>query len=291
MELNIPPILVYFLAWMSFTSGVWALFARAESVISKDTKVSISQWLQNIDPSVELPNWPSTFGVIFDQVFGERHLSSRCFYLSSIASLVSITIVILIWGSIRPSDFSLYITSNESVSEKIIFILLIAALLNLFPDYISLLESRKLVHWISKVRGITLILFFLAIDLIATFAIFVLGISFVILIFDFTDRGINASLFDALKDGYSLIIKEAIPLKTPRGELPLGIFFYSTFFTSIWIWMYAVSGTVIRLVGYLSSTTNRLKTILDIENKPLQSIAMISNLLITLMFILALFLR
>jgi hypothetical protein len=66
--------------------------------------------------------------------------------------------------------------------------------------------------------------------------------------------------------------------------IPWGIFFYSTFFTSVWVWLYAVAGGLLRLASYLGLVLRGLRGILDIQNKPLRSIGMVSNLLITLVY-------
>jgi hypothetical protein len=73
--------------------------------------------------------------------------------------------------------------------------------------------------------------------------------------------------------------------------IPWGIFFYSAFFTSAWIWIYAVSGSVLRLSEALGLAWRRLRGLLDIENKPLRSIGMVANLLITLAYVVLPFMR
>ena len=64
--------------------------------------------------------------------------------------------------------------------------------------------------------------------------------------------------------------------------IPWGIFFYSTFFTSVWVWLYAGAGGLLRLAASLGITFRRMRWFLDIENKPLRSLGMVSIVLITL---------
>ena len=69
--------------------------------------------------------------------------------------------------------------------------------------------------------------------------------------------------------------------------MPPGTYFYTTFFTSIWVWIYALSGFTVKLAAKL----NWLKGILDIDKKPLRSMAMVSILIVTIIFVVVPFLR
>lgn len=74
-----------------------------------------------------------------------------------------------------------------------------------------------------------------------------------------------------------------------RLPIPFEVFFLSTFFTSIWVWLYGISALLIR---YLVSLGVNLRYLfLDIDDKPLRSLGIVSVLIVTFAFSLALLLR
>ncbi len=84
--MELPPIVLIIGSYFATAGGVWALFNRADKAITEETKISISLWLLELGPSEGNPKWPGQFIKIFDAVFGEKHLSWKCFFRSSVAS-------------------------------------------------------------------------------------------------------------------------------------------------------------------------------------------------------------
>jgi len=71
---------------------VWKSFERVESVLTDETKFEIAVWLVGVGVSQKVERWPDTFGKVFDQAFGEKHLSWKCVKRSVIASSIGILI-------------------------------------------------------------------------------------------------------------------------------------------------------------------------------------------------------
>ena len=66
----------------------------------------------------------------------------------------------------------------------------------------------------------------------------------------------------------------------------LGVYFYSTFFTSIWVWLYALSGFLVKLLRRVFGGITFLKErVFNIEEKPLRSLGYVSVLIVTLIYI------
>ena len=59
--------------------------------------------------------------------------------------------------------------------QGLIAVLVIAAIVNLIPDYISLLESRLVIRWMSSRASLSRIVALLVLDVVATAAVFLLG--------------------------------------------------------------------------------------------------------------------
>jgi hypothetical protein len=146
---------------------VWALFDRAETVATDEAKTAVSRWLRNLDPVGPLAHWPTAFATVFDRVFGERHLSWRCFLRSCVASVASVAIVTIIWVVLRRQEAALFIQKN--LASGMLFalaVILSAVVLNTIPDYLSLLETRYVIHWMGKRPSMGRILSCLALDFV-----------------------------------------------------------------------------------------------------------------------------
>ncbi len=88
--------LIYVASWLSIVGGICGLFSAAEDVIIAKSKSAISNWLKNFDFTSELPNVPALFAETFDTIFTKKHFSWKCSFRSSVASLISVLIMILI---------------------------------------------------------------------------------------------------------------------------------------------------------------------------------------------------
>jgi len=71
---------------------------------------------------------------------------------------------------------------------------------------------------------------------------------------------------------------------------PIGPFIYSTYLTSIWIWLYVLSGVFIRLLRKFSGSLEIARNLLNIEEKPLQSIGFVSMLIVSVVYLIIPFL-
>ncbi len=65
----------------------------------------------------------------------------------------------------------------------------------------------------------------------------------------------------------------------------IGIFLWSTFLTSAWIWLYVLGGLTVKTLAFVRVGLDHFKRTFDIEHKPLRSIGMVCNLGITLAFL------
>jgi len=305
MEFSIPPFLAYVIAWGATIGAVWFIFEKAEETVTAETKRSISNWLHNINPAGAVASWPAMFASVFDRVFGERHLSWRCFWRSCLASLVSVTIMTFIWGIQNPAEFSTFLLAGYISIFKPVFIVLV--IVNFILDYLSLLESRYVIRWMSKARSRFSIRAGLAIDCAASA---VLALASYWINFNILFGFLNLLLITAISitgfhpcpncpppwftDPLDFLMRlpsfigGILSLARGTNALPdLAIFFYSTFFTSVWVWLYAFSGLVVRMGRYFGLGLG----LIDVENKPLRSLGLISIILVTLLYFVLPFLR
>jgi hypothetical protein len=73
------------------------------------------------------------------------------------------------------------------------------------------------------------------------------------------------------------------------GEgVPFGIFFYSAFFTSIWLWLYAASAVLTNVLLRMNSGVGFLLRVTDVERQPFRSMGFVSVIVVTGLFALGL---
>lgn len=255
---------------------LWAGFVRLEGLLKEDTREGIGKWVRGAELTDRKERWPATFVAVFDRVFGEKHLSWQCFWRSCVASALAV-VVITVAGIALNATFEQKV--GQDVLVSLIFIGLMGALVNLFPDYISLLETRFVIRCMSGRQdarydesldkpqnphgqaGALRLLGWLIFDAIITLAIIVMAI--LVPFFLFSSTPTVSSFVQLVMGGLGL------PFGGSEDSIGLGVFIYSTFFTSVWVWLYAFSGIAVRLVYRVKRIRAFLDTHLDLANRPM----------------------
>ena len=255
--MDVPEWLKYVLALLSLGGGIWVLFERAETVIKPNVREDISRWLRNLDPGGSLRNWPDAFGKVFDSVFGERHLSWKCFVRSAITSIISVAIMTVLF---------IILTTQASLPdlEGYLFIVMSGVIFNVIPDYVSLLETRVVLQLMKRSSTIGRAVLVIA-DLLLTFAIF------------FAALFILISIFDGPLDGFEQAMEGMIGgiffWQLSDSDF-VGIFLYTTLLTSIWLWLYVGGGVALKVL----QKTVGVRRWLDVEKAPLRAIGFVCNI-------------
>ena len=245
-----------FVIYMGICGFVWAGFVRLEPLLKKVTRDKIANWVRGSKYGDADNRWPATFGVVFDRVFTEKHLSWGCFWRSCVASLLAVVLMTAI----------LFVV-NSSVRDDlwgdpgvILVIGFAAGILNLLPDYLSLLETRFVLRWMAKGGAGAFKLFgWLIFDAVVTFGI--ITAAFLVL-FMLAPAGDRAAVEIIAAGILSIFGVEG-------GWAAMGIFLYSTFFTSVWVCLYAFSGITLRLVYRAKRIQTFVDKHLDVATRPL----------------------
>jgi hypothetical protein len=69
-----------------------------------------------------------------------------------------------------------------------------------------------------------------------------------------------------------------------RGAFTFWLWVYPAFFTSIWLWLYAGSGFLLKAARRFDAVVNFMSKHMDIEHKPLQSIGLVSGVVVVLTY-------
>lgn len=291
-----PSFVHYIASWLGICFGIFWLSEKVEDTVVKDTRKAVSLWILGLEMPQSLPNWSSTFAKVFDRIFGEKHLSWKCFLRSCIASHLSVIILFLLYFGIvvRPLALKGQIRLNLAYFVDDNLLLLYMIPLNVVFDYFSLLESRFVIRWIARSSSNIRAFIFLVIDLIVTGFIALLaiwvGLTFLIPLFFSIDMEFYLSIGYVWRTFWAgLRFTNAANTIFPISSF-WGVYIHSTLFTSMWVWLYVLSGLIVRLVRPAFGGINWFKRVFDIENKPLRSLGYVSVLFVTLIYFIAPFL-
>ena len=268
---------------------VWKFFERVEGVLNEDTKLEIAVWLlgrRPLGPRVE--RWANTFAKIFDQVFGRRHLSWSCFGRSAVASVVSVAVALGIrTAQLPPGSKAVYFKALYFMDplEAIGGLLL----LNVIPDYISLLESRYVLRLMQQSQWFATTFLLLISDFLITFLI-----GFTAACVSNVVRSLLSILYripltlhnlDAFRMTVPLFFNSLTPQGMAYAVVLFGfVYIFPAFFTSIWLWLYAGSGFLLKFARRFDIGFEWFNRRFDIEKKPLQSIGLVAGALVAVVY-------
>lgn len=266
--MTVPPILVYIVAYLGFARGIYWLFEKAEEVLNEMVVKSISAQLRGLAPGEIVKNWPDAFVKAFDAVFGKEALSWKRFWRSALASLIAVTICLAVLWAFRPGEFAIV----GEVAEVLAFILPLAAGLNLVPDYVSLIETRWILRMMSRRNSGLEVVAWLAIDIVITALIFAIWVTIFTFVYPFES------------DWTAAWFLGAVVMTGPFGLDAMSVFFFTTFFTSVWVWLFALSTFIVRGANLLGRPLKLFQRWMDPE-KPLRALGFVSSLLVTVAFL------
>lgn len=213
--------------------------------INQDAKDTLTLWLMGVNAD----SWSHHFCNLFDAIFGEKHLSWRCFVRSSIASVLAVLALYLLFAQV------LGVLDERMLGELDLWqAILLGAAINIIPDYISLFETRWLLKQFERVTSFPAQLLVLLGDLVLSGAIIWLGVT----------------VFHVARGA------------APPGPVEMlalfsifSVFFYSTFLTSVWAWLYCASSWFMRL--FVQTPLGR---ILPIERTPLRQVGLVGGAIV-----------
>jgi hypothetical protein len=257
-----------FAAGIGLFTAISTFFAVVESRARKSTKDKISQWLRvkNFEMGLvadQSLSWSGTFAALFDTIFGSRHLTWKCFMLSCVASY---------------SVFSLVYCANgyfygfaHPLLTDVVRTFRWAFIVNVIPDYISLLKTRFLLGQCinssvaKQVRFV--ILDFVATSLIAFAAVLLYSVG-----------TSNVLDFLSVNDSASFLLKSfLVNGDTQLWTLP-------AFFSFIWTFLYAASGFLIKSIRASDRILQWVNSIFDLETYPLSAIGLVAGSLVAILY-------
>lgn len=314
----------YLTFWAALVGGIWLLFDKADQIASGETKTWLLAWLKNSGSDRAFYLWPDKFGKIFDAIFGNRHLSRKCFIRNVIASILSFLIISVLYISIHSDQMHLLwrIFQDDAIYVATFFL---AIILNTIPDYVSLLETRIILNRMQKYKSHFLQICLLFLDFVLTGIIYYTFLSIGLITFNTIIIIINIYKdepnFISLHLIIYIIIKELIivtgdvfnyinvvndflfykfvgdksyikwiynnyTIVVVKQELRNTPWLLSTYFTSMWIYLFVSGSIIVRMLRYFTYFISNIERFIQLEKKPLASIGYVLVLLITIGFLL-----
>jgi hypothetical protein len=251
----------YVFAWATTTGGLWFLFDKAEAAAAPPVKSKAADWLMSRSLGTETGTLPRHFASMFDRLFGAKHLSGKCFQRSALASVVTVMVATAIrasWNDELSAELSRDLLVSSALMGGFAFVT------NVIPNYLSLLQTRWTMAW-AETRGFTIAV--LA-DLLLTSLVslaWIFGLAFLL---DGTPPA--EQLDDLLGGGLS------------------AVWFFSGFFTSVWLWLYAASVMVSRMLLRVGGGVGFLLRVTDVEHQPFRSLGFVGVIITSVVFALGL---
>jgi hypothetical protein len=224
---------------------VWKFFEKIENVLSDETKFEIAVWLVGVEAERKVYSWPATFSKLFYKAFGRKTLSWKAASRSAVATVCTLVVMNVfnelwgVWGE-RPSS-----------AREILFAFPIQLAVNLGPDFLSVASTRYFLEQLQARTSASRTGGLLASNVLVAVCIAVVCMSIMIQIQDscvFTNYYYKA-VFGITHDEKCqnhLLDQPELAFELHVGLVVLMPTLLASLFTSIWVWLYAAGGFLIK---------------------------------------------
>lgn len=246
---------LWFFGLLAAAGGAHGLISIPGNAVRPEVAKSLSGWL-SADPAIG-PGAPlaKSFILVFDATFGPKKLSPKFFLISTMFSFATFSMLGLAWATFRHQEFLQFQTDQFLQLALVGF-----CIVNIVPDYLSACQNRYVFGRLENETDWRKIVGLVVVDALLTIAISIA------ILFPLTIGAKESmALFGELRSGNLYDITDLFVLKGseiqvkhpdvyPPGWVsthlmpPFGVFFYTTCFTSVWIWLYAISGLIAKLL-------------------------------------------
>jgi hypothetical protein len=266
-------------------TAVAGVFWKYEDVASAEMKSAVVGWLKYRGPNAPNLGWTDHLVIAFNKIFGERHLTLKCFRRSCLASLIAVCLMFVVWRVLRPQEFALYFEVHNENSAGLIsfFLVILAFFVNCLPDYVSYMKTRSILRVMSGSQDFLRLCAFALLDTMLTIVIFAGGIAFasITLAALFESHWTWTEVWNDLYE-YSIgpkALVSTVTLRAPgEGALTFGVFFYAALFVAAWSWLYGITALVTRFaLRVFPKLMTRTVWFFDVEGHPLRSLGCIAG--------------
>lgn len=219
-----------------------------------------------MNQTADRKNWSSLFVSMFDRLFDPSARGRPRFVRSTIASSIVFMILVLMWTILYWDSVLELLSKSVEMNVEWILVLIflihffLSIMVNVVGDYFSLWESRWIIGRLDAVQGIVQRGILMIVDLVATIIIYCVilsvGVCIVFLVLSKFDASFTEIGQATLKTIRAVFVGG---LNFSHYNLTyhyLGICFYTTLFTSLWVWTFSLGTMVWPILGGLSKFFN-----------------------------------
>ncbi len=277
---------------------VVVLFLLGDRWLNRESRRELGNWLiDDAQAEARVDALPRAFIEWFDALFRVRKIAlprwlggelalpavGRSVVASSLALIAAFVVWLANKGVLAQPDHA--VGSNTGL--LILMYGSATVLTNLIPDYLSLVESRWVLGRMSTTRSWLGKLGWLGVDVVAT-AMIVFGFLWIsgwlLLPLVPSEHAYMVGCLSRETFDFSRMLDIAIAgltFSTPPGTLNYeisGVYIYSSFFTSFWVWLYLGSGVLVRLAQFVPGLREFLRRSCKVQDYPLRVLAVVSGL-------------
>jgi hypothetical protein len=249
---------------------VWKFFERVEAVLTDQTKLEIAVWLLGVKVGQKVEPWPSTCVRLFDEVFGwnEGVPYFKTFLYAVILTVAAfvLTIILGLLGIWEPplAAFSLGVSGYPEFQS-----------LTGVPIYISVIVTRLLMYLMGRTPSAWKWTAIIGVQSSLCLYLGILGLKVEALWFDRPSYGAATIPFwPDLPKMVAALFHRRFPLNAV----------YPVLLTSIWLWLYASSGFVLKGARHFDIGFQWFNRHFEIEKKPLQCIGLVAGAIVALVY-------
>lgn len=285
------------IACLAVVGFVVSLFVLGDRVLARDRRRELGSWLiDDVRADVRVDALPRAFIEWFDALFrtrtiaiprwlgGELYLPN--FWRSALASFLALVAAFVVWLA-NKGGLSDPPPMEANTALLVIIYGSATVVTNIIPDYLSLAQSRWVLGRMSQTHSLLGKLVWLAVDVIATASIVFcfLWLSGWLLLPLIPEQALHTvGCLSRETFTFSRMLDIAIAgltFSTPPGTLNYdvsGIYIFSSFFTSFWVWLYLGSGLLVRVAQLIPSLREFLRKACRVHDYPLRVLAVVSGL-------------
>lgn len=265
--------------WATIVGLIIAFSMYMDGVTTSSAKIELINFLFTNKLMEFIKSCPKLYIRAFDAFFGEKHVSVKCFLRSSLASIVSILIIGFVlrnYSSVNPFSLDIVFSDIAGIAY-VMFLLILSIILNIIPDYFSLLETRRIIHY-SVNQNISVLAFIILLDFIFSGAIYIIIAGF-----------ISYSMLDLMQANLINYYENIYDYMYHFAAMCIGggytIFFLSTYFTSFWMYLLLLFSIITKIVYFLTKFSLDISKYFVVHEKPFQFIGIILIIMFTIIII------
>jgi hypothetical protein len=282
------------IACLAVVGFVVLLFVFGDRWLAHDRRRELGGWLiDELPADARVDALPRAFIEWFDRLFRSRavrvagvELHLPRFGRSALASFLALVAAFVVWLA-NKGGFSQPPGPGTNISLLLVMYGGATVVTNIIPDYLSLVESRFVLGKMSETRSLLGKFAWLAVDVVATAAIvfgFLWGSGLLLLpiVPEPSLYAVGCLTTDNFTFARMLDIAIAgLTFSTPPGTINYdvsGIYIYSSFFTSFWVWLYLGSSVLVRVAAVVPTLRAFLRRACRVEDYPLRVLAVAAGL-------------